>query len=114
MQERRKAERVRLDLPARWQSLLTQGSGSVCDLSATGGFLLTGGDVRPGELIRLEVDFGNHPVFLWGQVIYQIAEMGFSLRFIFHEENEQRALADLIERVRTASGSDRITHTGSG
>jgi hypothetical protein len=100
MQERRQAERVSANLPARWQSLLTQGRGSVCDLSETGGFLLTAGEVRPGELVRMEVDFGNHLVFLWGEVVYRIVEMGYAVRFVFNEENERRALSNLLEKLQ--------------
>lgn len=100
MQERRQAERLRLNLPSRWQSLLTQGRGSVCDLSATGCFLLTDGDVRPAELVRLEIDFGAHSVFVWGNVVYRVAEMGFALRFVFSEENERRSVANLIEKLQ--------------
>ena len=60
MQERRQAERIRLNLPARWQSLLTQDRGSVCDLSANGCFVLTAGEVKAAELVRLEIHFGSH------------------------------------------------------
>jgi hypothetical protein len=102
MQERRQAKRVRANLPARWQSLMTQGRGSVCDLSAIGGFLLTAGQVRPGQLVRLEVDFGKHLVFLWAEAVYEIAEMGFALHFIFDGNNEQRALTNLIEKLPAA------------
>lgn len=101
MQDRRQAERIRLNVPARWQSLLTQGRGSVCDLSATGCFLLTAGDVRVSDLIRMEMDFGEHLVFVWGTVVYQIEEMGFGMRFFFSEENEQRALTNLIEKLKS-------------
>ena len=100
MQERRQAERVRLNLPARWQSLLTQGRGSVCDLSATGCFLLTAGEVKTSELVRLEIDFSSHLVFAWGKVVYRVADMGFALRFLFSEENERRAVSNLIEKLQ--------------
>lgn len=100
MQDRRQAERIRLNLPARWQSLMTQGKGCVCDLSATGCFLLTAGDVRTAELVRLELDFGTHPVFIWGQVVYSVPEMGFALRFVCSEENEQQALTNLINKIQ--------------
>ena len=103
MQERRQAERIRLNLPARWQSLLTQDRGSVCDLSASGCFVLTAGEVKAAELVRLEMDFGSHPVFAWGKVVYRVTEMGFALRFVFSEENEQRALMKLIEKLQTES-----------
>jgi len=103
MQERRQAERIRLNLPARWQSLLTQGQGSVCDLSASGCFLLTAGEIKTSELVRLEVDFGSHLVFAWGKVVYCVAEMGFALRFIFSEANEQQSLANLIDKLKEES-----------
>ena len=103
MQDRRQAERFRLDLPARWQSLLTQGRGSICDLSASGCFLLTAGNVRELDLIRLEMDFGEHLVFVWGVVVYHIEEMGFGMRFVFNEENEERAFQNLLEELRRQS-----------
>lgn len=106
MQERRQAERIRLNLPARWQSLLTQDRGGICDLSASGCFVLTAGEVKGGELVWLEIDFGSHLVFTWGNVVYRVAEMGFALRFVFGEENEQRALTNLIEKLQRSNGSD--------
>ena len=100
MQERRHAERIRPNLPARWESLLAHGRGTVCDLSGTGCFMLCAGAVKAGELIRLEIDFGDHLVFAWGRVVYLVAEIGFALRFVFSEENEARALTTLIERAK--------------
>jgi|SRR5689334_12910186 len=102
MQERRHHERISLNLPVRWESLLTQGRGSVCDLSGSGCFLLSARGARAGELIRLEIDFGNHFVCAWGAVVYAVEELGFALRFIFSEENEARALRKLIERMRNS------------
>jgi hypothetical protein len=103
MQDRRHAERIGLNLPVRWESLLTRGRGTVCDLSATGCFLLSATRAESGELVRLEIDFGDHLVFAWGDVVYAIEEMGFALRFIFSEENEPRALQKLIDRMRQQS-----------
>jgi len=103
MQERRHAERISLSLPVRWESLTTHGRGTVCDLSGSGCFLLSARGARAGELVRLEIDFGNHLVFAWGDVVYDVEEMGFALRFIFSEENEARALRKLIERMRQRS-----------
>ncbi len=103
MQERRQHERFLLNLPVRWESLLTRGRGTVCDLSGSGCFLLSPRAAKTGELIRLEIDFGNHLVFAWGDVVYAVEEMGFALRFVFIEENEARALRKLIERMRQQS-----------
>lgn len=99
MQERRAAERLRLDLHARWEALGTQGRGAVCDLSSLGCFVLASAEVTPGELIRLDVSFPDEIASLWGQVIYAVAEMGFALRFAYADDADRRALGELIDGV---------------
>lgn len=97
MQERRAAERLRIDLNARWEALRTEGRGAVCDLSSRGCFVLTSAELKPGELIRLEINFPQEIAALWGQVVYTVAEMGFAMRFAFAVEAEQNSLTKLIE-----------------
>ena len=99
MQERRHAERFRLNLHARWESLLASGRGTICDLSETGCFVLAGRRVKTGELIRLAISFPDHLVFAWGEVAYGVPEMGFALRFTFHDDNERRGLQNLIAKL---------------
>lgn len=103
MQERRQAERFRLNLQSRWESLLAQGRGAVCDLSASGCFVLAATELKSRELVRLEIQFPNHLVFVWGQTVYLVPEMGFAVRFVFSEENESRALRKLIEKLNRTS-----------
>jgi PilZ domain len=95
MQERRAAERLRIDLSARWEGLRTQGRGAVSDLSSLGCFVLTSGEVKPGELIRLEISFPQEVASLWGQVVYAVPEIGFAMRFVF-SGNDERILNRLI------------------
>ena len=97
MQDRRTAERVRLSLKTRWETLMTQGRGTVCDLSSTGCFVLSGGEVNPGELTRLEIHFPEGMASVWGEVVYSIGEMGFAIRFKFAGDSERRVLDKLIE-----------------
>ena len=97
MQERRTAERIRINLRARWEGLFSQGRGTICDLSPTGCFVLTGGEVTTGELVRLEMHFPGRIDLVWGQVVYAIAEMGFALRFALGDEDDRRALDELVE-----------------
>jgi PilZ domain len=99
MQERRAAERLRIDLNARWEALRTQGRGTVCDLSSLGCFVLTGAEVKPGELIRLEIKFPQEIRSFWGQVVYAVAEIGFALRFAFANEADKDSLDRLIESM---------------
>src|ERR1041384_1684195 len=99
MQERRHAERFQINLRARWESLLASGRGTVCDLSESGCCVLGGRAVQPGELIRLAIEFPDHVVLAWGEVVYALPEVGFALRFLFNQENEKRALHKLVERL---------------
>jgi len=99
MQERRAAERVRVDLNARWEALRTEGRGAVCDLSSLGCFVLTRAEVSRGELIRLEINFPAKLALVWGQVVYAPAEIGFALRFAFGGEDDRRLLEELIKSL---------------
>ena len=99
MQERRNAERIRTNLNARWESLGAQGRGSVSDFSATGCFVLTGGEVKPQELIRLELIAGDQITVLWGFVVYQVPEMGFALRFVITGEDYREKIEGVIAQL---------------
>ena len=99
MQERRTAERVRINLPARWEGLMSEGRGSICDLSSTGCFVLTGGEINSGGLVRLEIHLPNEIVLVWGRVVYAVQEMGFALRLVFRHDNERHALQLEIENL---------------
>ena len=101
MQERRAAERLRIDLNARWEALRTQGRGAVCDLSSLGCFVLTSAEVKPGQLIRIEISFPQEAALFWGQVVYAVGEIGFALRFAFGDQADKDALGRLIESLNS-------------
>ena len=99
--ERREAERVRADLEAHWEGVLTRRDGRVVDISATGCFILTPDDVQPEELIRLEIRLPTGRwIYLWGEVVYKIEEMGFAVRFTGSDELELQMLGMLIDYAR--------------
>ena len=96
MQERRRAQRLRTNINVRWETLKTQGQGSVCDLSASGCFVLSGGEVTPGELTRLDMRVTDELLTVWGTVVYTISEMGFAVRFLFGGQDEE----DFMKAIR--------------
>ena len=103
MQERRTAPRLRTNINARWETLKSQGRGSVCDLSSGGCFVLTGGELSAKELVRLELILDDQIVTVWGYIVYHVLEMGFALRFVLQIEDDRRAIEHLIEHAeRTA------------
>ena len=100
VQERRKDERYRYNLPVRWESLTEQGRGEICDLSASGCFVLSAGNLKRNELVRLQIKFPDHMMYLWGKTVYNVTEMGFAVRFVFSEESEPRSVRKLIDRLQ--------------
>lgn len=100
IEERRESERVRANLPARWEGVLSGSEGSVADLSLTGCFVVTRADVRPQELIRLEIETEAGRLYLWGEVVYRMDEIGFALRFTNTEPADRHALGALIASAR--------------
>jgi hypothetical protein len=111
MSERRISERVRVLLNARWEGVLAQRAGTVSDISSTGCFILTSDEVEKGELVRLEIETPTGGwLYLWGEVVYLIGEMGFAVQFTGAGESEQAMLDLLIEyyRVEESQTTDDV------
>ena len=101
MTERRKDERVQVTIDAYWEGVVAQCAGTVVDLSVSGCFILTSDLVTEDELIRLELRMPTGgSLYLWGEVVYKLAEMGFALRFTGMGDAEREMLALLIEYAR--------------
>ncbi|HYX30930.1 MAG TPA: PilZ domain-containing protein [Pyrinomonadaceae bacterium] len=100
MQERRSAPRFRSDLNVQWETLKITGRGQVCDLSSSGCFILTGGEVHPRELVKLKIRLPQEVVTLWGNVVYAVSEMGFAVLFVFESESDSQLIARVISSVQ--------------
>jgi hypothetical protein len=95
--ERRRAPRVRVDLPARWEGDLGQQRASVTSLSKLGCFVLSGGQVLKKEFIRLEITFPEEEaIVLWGEVVEVADEIGFALQFTATNESDQARLEQFL------------------
>jgi len=101
MQEQRGSPRLRVDLNVRWETLKSQGSGQISDLSASGCFVLTGGDAAARELTRLQITSEQQVAVLWGQVVYVVNEIGFAVRFIFRDESDETAINELLQELQS-------------
>ncbi len=103
--ERRRAPRAKVNLPARWEGVLTQREGSVTDLSVHGCFVLSGGSVEAKELVRLEITFpDNQQIYPWAEVVDEAAEIGFAVRFTSLQEDEDERLRSFLSQVLKESG----------
>jgi hypothetical protein len=96
--ERRGAPRIKVNLPVRWEGVLTQQTATITSLSETGCFVLTGGKVEPKELIRLEIELpGEDAVYFWSEVVDEAYEIGFAAHFTSADDNDQARLVAYIK-----------------
>jgi hypothetical protein len=91
-EERRKAERFRVNLPARWETALAGERGMVSDISTSGCFMLTGGaQTTPGEPVRVALELPRGRIIeLRGEVVYRTEEIGFAVRFTEDDAGRQQ------------------------
>jgi hypothetical protein len=98
--ERRSAPRARVNLPARWEGVLSRESATVTDLSRHGCFVLSGGTVEKKELVWLEIQLSDQQmVHFWAEVVDEASEIGFALRFNSSSTEDEESLAHFLEQI---------------
>ena len=98
--ERRSAPRARVKLPARWEGVLSRESATVTDLSRSGCFVLSAGNVEVKELVWLEIQLTDQQkVNFWAEVVNQAPEIGFALKFNSSSPEDEAALAEFLEKI---------------
>lgn len=98
--ERRSAPRARVNLPARWEGVLSRETATVTDLSRSGCFVLTGGKVGVKELVWLEIQLSTQQaVHFWAEVVDQASEIGFALKFNSASPEDEESLARFLEQI---------------
>lgn len=96
--ERRTDERVSLSLEANWEGLSGRHQARVGDLSMGGCYIDSSGRVSEGEIITFEIKLPDGRWLpLRGEVAHHLPNVGFSLRFSFLTDEEEDALAQLID-----------------
>lgn len=98
--ERRRAPRIKVNLPVRWEGVLERQEGAVTSLSSSGCFVLTGGKVEPRELIRLEMALEDKAlILLWAEVVDAAYEIGFAVQFIGVDDEDHLRLTAFVLAV---------------
>jgi hypothetical protein len=101
MNERRKDQRIRVNLNARWEGDAHRHLGTITDISGSGCFILTIDQVEIHELLRVEFQLlSGKWINVWGEVVYRAPEIGFGLRFTGTTEEEQRVIDLLVRYAR--------------
>jgi len=96
--EQRQFERVRLPMEVHWEGLSGKHAARIYDLSLSGCYVETLGQVTPGERIRFEIEL---PTGRWlrleGEAVHAQPSMGFGVRLINLSATDRDMLAHLLE-----------------
>jgi hypothetical protein len=89
-----------VNLPARWEGVVSREDATITDLSRNGCFILTGGKVEVKELVRLEIHLSeSHTVNFWAEVVNEASQIGFAVRFNSSTPEDEAALARYLEKM---------------
>jgi hypothetical protein len=98
--ERRRAERVKVNLGVHWEAEKGRCEGTLSDLSINGCFVLCASQVNDGELVRLEILMPRKKIMvLWGVVTNHLDEIGFGMKFTSTDVNETKRLKRMVARA---------------
>jgi hypothetical protein len=88
-----------VNLPARWEGVLSRETATVTDISRNGCFVLTGGEVEVKELVSLEIQLTEtQVVHFWAEVVDQASDIGFALRFNSSSPEDEATLAAFLDK----------------
>ena len=79
---------------------MSRDDATVTDLSRSGCFVLTGGNVEVKELIWLEIQLtDSQAVHYWAEVVDAASDIGFALKFNSSCPEDEATLAKFLEGV---------------
>jgi c-di-GMP-binding flagellar brake protein YcgR len=104
--ERRRAERVRVNLDVVYADRMSQHKGTISDISVTGCFILSAGDEEASELVTVTIELPSRKIVkLTGEIVYNTPEIGFAMRFTKLPAGTLNFIEKLVKRF-----SQTITH----
>ena len=99
--ERRKTERVTVNIDVEWEGLTGRTSGTISDISAVGCFILAAGEVNDGESVKIFLPLTDGmKVQFWGEVVNHVYEIGFAVRFIELSEAQEDFLEKFVDALK--------------
>lgn len=95
--ERRVIDRKPVSVDIEWESTSGRRNGTINDISHSGCFVLSGGEVTDGESVRLFIPLADGmKVEFNGEVVNHVFEIGFAVRFGSMSDAQKPIIADLI------------------
>jgi len=109
MEERRKSERVDLNLLAEWETTSGVHEGTIVNCSVGGCFVQAQVEEPGNEPMKLAMQLPNgRRIHLWGEVAYYLPTMGFGLRFA-NSSHEGQVMLDIWLDYLQAQQNSNLT-----
>jgi hypothetical protein len=99
--DRRREERFAINLKVTWESSSGSFEGDLSDVSSTGCFVLTSGDVVDGDRVRIDFPLlAGGTVSLWAEVLNHVPEIGYGARFVGLTDAQRAYLERFTDTLR--------------
>lgn len=100
--DRRRHTRLGLQLDVTWGDSLVRKPGLMSDLSPTGCFILSSGDVEDGDQVRIDIPLNTGGTLsLWGEIANHVRDIGFGVRFVALTDAQRDYLERFIDTLRS-------------
>lgn len=97
--ERRSTVRNKVTHGVEWENLSGRHRGTLSDMSEVGCFVLSGGEIREGDKLKLFLPLGDGiKVQLLGEVKNHAFEIGFALQFVDLSDAQKRVVREFIAK----------------
>lgn len=98
--DRRRHERHAVRIDVDWENPLGKRAARISDVSFTGCFMLTSGEVDDGQIVKVlfPLSDGRRALF-WGKIVNHVFDVGFALKFVAMTDIQQSLLKRLINKL---------------
>ena len=109
MADRRSKPRLSVSLDAMWDSSTEAHSARVTNLSESGCYLSSVGEVRPGEIVGFRILLPDDDwLYLEGEVRHHTPRTGFGVQFVDMNDEQTEKLAYLLLRAQQSEPDKEI------
>lgn len=99
--DRRQDERHSVKINLEWEGEIGKKSGTICDISVTGCYILCSGEVEDGEKVNIYFPLSTGMKVLFrGEVINHLPDIGFAARFIELSEAQKDFLEKFADTLK--------------
>jgi hypothetical protein len=98
--DRRQHKRHAVRIDVEWENPVAKRNARVADVSLAGCFLLSGGEVDDGQIVKVFFPLSNGKrVLFWGKIVNHVFEVGFAVKFIGLTDVQDSLLKRMIQNL---------------